>query len=68
VIIGNDIGYDPNSKKLVFRRDQYFDVKGRENNKRLGMKYTDEDLLAMVTNIYKLLMTRGDKGNVCFCT
>jgi len=66
VIIGNDIGYNPNSKKLVFRRDQYFDVKGRENNKRLGMKYTDEDLLAMVTNIYKLLMTRGIKGTFVF--
>jgi hypothetical protein len=66
VIIGNDIGYDPNSKKLVFRRDRYFDVKGRENNKRLGIKYTDKDLLAMVTNIYRVLMTRGIRGTFVY--
>jgi hypothetical protein len=62
VIIGNDLGYDPIQKKLVFRRDQYFDVKGKENNDRLGIKYTDEDLLGLVSNIYKVLMTRGIRG------
>jgi hypothetical protein len=66
VIIGNDIGYNPNSKKLIFRRDQYFDVKGRENNKRLGIKYTDEDLLGLASNIYKVLMTRGIKGTFVY--
>jgi hypothetical protein len=66
VIIGNDLGYDPIQKKLVFRRDQYFDVKGKENNDRLGIKYTDEDLLGLVSNIYKVLMTRGIKGTFVY--
>jgi hypothetical protein len=66
VIIGNDLGYDPVQKKLVFRRDQYFDVKGKENNDRLGIKYTDEDLLGLVSNIYKVLMTRGIKGTFVY--
>jgi DUF2075 family protein len=66
VIIGNDLGYDPIQKKLVFRRDQYFDVKGKENNDRLGIKYSDEDLLGLVSNIYKVLMTRGIRGTFIY--
>jgi len=66
VINGNDLGYDPVSKKLVFRRDQYFDVKGKENNDRLGTKYTDAILLGLVSNIYKVLMTRGIKGTFIY--
>jgi hypothetical protein len=66
VIIGNDLGYDPVQKKLVFRRDQYFGVKGKENNNRIGIKYTDYDLLGLVSNIYKVLMTTGIKGTFIY--
>jgi hypothetical protein len=66
VIIGNDLGYDPIQKKLVFQRDQYFDVKGKENNDRLGIKYSDGDLLGLVSNIYKVLMTRGIRGTFIY--
>lgn len=66
VIIGNDIGLDPITGKLVFNRDNYFDAKGKENNPRLGIKYSDEDLLHFVLNIYRVLMTRGIKGTFIY--
>lgn len=66
MIIGNDLGYDPVHEKLLFRRNQYFDVKGKESNNRLVIRYTDEDLLELVSNIYKVLMTRGIKGSLAY--
>lgn len=66
VIIGNDIGLDPITGKLVFNRDNYFDAKGKENNPRLGIIYSDEDLLHFVLNIYRVLMTRGIRGTFVY--
>ena len=66
VIIGKDLGYDPEKGCLVFNRDHYFDTKGKENNKVLGRKYSDEDLLQFVINIYQVLMTRGIKGTFVY--
>jgi DUF2075 family protein/ABC-type dipeptide/oligopeptide/nickel transport system ATPase subunit len=66
VIIGNDLGYDPILKKLVFRRENYFDIKGKENNKVLGIEYSDEDILKYVVNIYRVLLTRGIKGTFIY--
>lgn len=66
VIIGKDIRYDPESKKLYFDRANYFDKKGRENNKMLGIEYTDEDILAYVINVYVVLLTRGVKGTFVY--
>lgn len=66
VIIGNDLGYNPILKKLVFRRENYFDVKGKENNKVLGIEYSDEDILKYVVNIYRVLLTRGIKGTFIY--
>jgi len=66
VIIGNDIGYDPSAKKIIFRRENYFDVKGKENNKVLNKKYSDEDLKVFVTSIYRVLLTRGVKGTYIY--
>jgi hypothetical protein len=65
-IIGNDLGYHLIQKKLVVRRDQYFDVKGKQNNDRLGIKYTDENLLGLVSNIYRVLITRGIRGTFVY--
>lgn len=62
VIIGNDLVMDPATGKFRFNRDSYFDKKGKENNPRLGITYTDVDLLEYVKNIYRVLMTRGIKG------
>ena len=66
VIIGNDIGYDPVMKKVFLRRDNYFDKKGKENNRVLGIKYSDEDVLQLVLNIYRVLLTRGIKGTFIY--
>lgn len=66
VIIGPDLGYDPVAGKLVFHRENYHDKKGKENNPRLGIDYTDEDLLNYVINIYRVLMTRGIRGTFVY--
>ena len=62
VIIGPDLGFDESTGKLIFNRDNYFDSKGKENNPRLGITYSDEDLLEFVKNIYRVLLTRGIRG------
>jgi DUF2075 family protein len=66
VIIGNDIGYDPKAKKVFLRRDNYFDVKGKEKNSFLGVQYSDEDILQFVLNIYRVLLTRGIRGTFVY--
>lgn len=66
VIIGNDLSYDPVAKRIVFKRENYHDKKGKENNPRLGIEYTDEDLLTYVKNIYRVLLTRGTMGTFVF--
>lgn len=66
VIIGNDIQYDGAAGKLVFDRANYHDKKGRENNPKLGITYSDEDLLEYVQNIYSVLLTRGIRGTYVY--
>jgi hypothetical protein len=66
VIIGPDLQYDSTAKKLVFVRGSYFDTKGKQNNKMLGATYTDDDLLRYVTNIYRVLLTRGIRGTYVY--
>jgi DUF2075 family protein len=66
VIIGKDIGYDENTGKVFFRRDHYFDKKGKENNPRLGLEFSNEDLLEYVLNVYRVLMTRGVLGTYVY--
>ena len=66
VIIGNDLGIDEELGRFVFRRDNYFDKKGKENNPRLGREYNDDDLLAYVKNIYRVLLTRGIRGTYVY--
>jgi DUF2075 family protein len=66
VIIGNDLRYDPTRGRLFFDRANYFDAKGKENNPRLGVVYTDDDLLTFVTNIYGVLLTRGMLGTYVY--
>ncbi|WP_166823982.1 DUF2075 domain-containing protein [Brevibacterium limosum] len=62
VIIGNDLRYVPATSKLIFDRSNYHDKKGRENNPKLGITYSDEDLVEYVKNIYSVLLTRGILG------
>jgi hypothetical protein len=66
VIIGPDLRFDPIGERLVFDKDSYFDTKGKENNPVLGKKYTDDELLRFVTNIYAVLLTRGILGTYVY--
>lgn len=66
VIIGPDLRYDPDAGQVYFDRSNYFDTKGKENNKKLGIRYTDDDILDYVQNIYRVLLTRGIKGTLIY--
>jgi len=66
VVIGNDIGFDPASSRIVFRRDNYFDSKGTLNNLVQGIIYSDDDILQYIVNIYRVLLTRGIKGTYIY--
>lgn len=66
VIIGKDLRYDPRARRLIFDRANYFDSKGKENNRARGIIYTDDDILRLVTNIYSVLMTRGMLGTYVY--
>jgi DUF2075 family protein len=66
VIVGGDLRYDAKSRRLRFDRSNYFDKKGMENNRKLGITYTDDDMLRFITNIYAVLMTRGMKGTFVY--
>lgn len=66
VIIGPDLEFDPATSRITIDRSSYFDKKGMENNRVLGITYTDEDLLRYITNIYGVLLTRGIRGTFVY--
>lgn len=66
VIIGKDLRYDPAERKLRFDRSSYFDKKGVENNRKLGIKYSDQDILRYIVNVYVVLLTRGVRGTFVY--
>lgn len=66
VIIGLDLRFDPERRRLFIDRDSYFDKKGKENNPALGRTYSNDDLLRFITQIYAVLMTRGIRGTYVY--
>ncbi len=66
VVIGSDLGLDPRTGRLRFHRDSYFDTRGKANNGMLGIRYSDDDLLAYVRNVYGVLLTRGIRGTFVY--
>ena len=66
VVIGPDLRYDPIAHRLFVDRASYHDAMGKQNNKQLGIVYTDEDLLRYVVNIYSVLLTRGIRGTYVY--
>ena len=66
VIIGEDIRYDEKSGRIVFDRYNYYDVKGKENNAKRGIVYSDEEILQYVKNVYAVLLTRGIRGTYVY--
>lgn len=66
VIIGPDLRFDQETQRVVFDRSNYFDKKGMENNPRLGIQYSDADVLRFVRNVYSVLLTRGVRGTYLY--
>lgn len=66
VIIGPDLRIDPQTGLLAVDRTNYFDTKGKSNNTMRGRETTDEDLLRYITNIYRVLLTRGMRGTYVY--
>ncbi|WP_083587293.1 DUF2075 domain-containing protein [Agrococcus sp. Marseille-P2731] len=62
VLIGPDLGWDADRQRIAFHRSHYFDRRGKANNHILGLSYSDEDVRALVLNIYGVLLTRGMRG------
>lgn len=66
VIIGADLYYDENKKRIEVARQNYFDRKGKEGNKAQGWNVSDEDLRSYVLNVYSILLTRGVMGTYLY--
>lgn len=66
VIVGPDLIFDPEESRIAIDRTSYFDKKGMENNRVLGITYTDDDLRRYITNIYGVLLTRGIRGTFVY--
>ena len=59
VILGNDIGYDKSTGKIIVHPDHYYD----KNGKRTA---TYDELLGYIKNVYYVLMTRGIRGTYLY--
>ncbi len=59
VIMGNDIGYDKSSGKIIVHPDNYYD----KNGKRTA---TYDELSEYIKNVYYVLLTRGIKGTYLY--
>lgn len=66
VVIGKDLRFDPGRKQIYFDRDEYKDSAGLWNNDRLKIKYSDDDVLRYIQNIYGVLLTRGILGTFVY--
>lgn len=66
VIIGPDLTYDPVRGKLQFDRSNYFDPTAANNMPRRGIKFSDDEILSLVENIYAVLLTRGMLGTYVY--
>ncbi|AWH92524.1 DUF2075 domain-containing protein [Dietzia lutea] len=64
VIIGPDLTYSPNSGEMTFNRTQFFDGKSIQRNKQ--RKFTNDELVSYIQNIYAVLLTRGMLGTYIY--
>ncbi len=62
MVCNNYAGRHCIEKRLKIDRDSYFDKKGKENNPKLGITFTDDDLYDFISGIYFVLLTRGVRG------
>ncbi|OXM13912.1 DUF2075 domain-containing protein [Paenibacillus herberti] len=62
VIIGNDLKYDIENYELYADYNEYKDTAGKK-----GLKHNRDELKKLISNIYKVLLTRGMKGCYVYC-
>ncbi len=61
-----DLRYDPVETESSSTGRYYSDQEGTENNRLLGISYSDEDIFRFVRNIYAVLLTRGVRGTYVY--
>jgi DUF2075 family protein len=66
VIIGRDLRYDAAAGRLTFDRGSYFDRTAANDMPSRGIRFSDDDILQLVTNIYSVLLTRGMLGTYVY--
>ena len=59
IILGEEIGYDPVSKSIIIRPQNYYDQNGKKT-----VEY--EELKEYIQHIYYVLMTRGIRGSYLY--
>jgi hypothetical protein len=64
VIVGPELSFDSQARRITFVRDNYADAKGKQNNP--NKQFTDVELFEFVANVYRVLMTRGIKGTFLY--
>lgn len=60
IIFGNEISFDPDTKEITIKEENYFDKNGKQSIK------DPKELKAFIINIYKTIMLRGIKGTYVY--
>ena len=60
IIFGNEISFNPETKKIIVKEENYFDKNGKQSIK------DPKELKAFILNIYKTIMLRGIKGTYIY--
>ena len=66
MIIGRDLRFDTSTHRLASTAPTTGTRKARRTTDARGIRYTDDDLLRFVTNIYSVLLTRGIRGTYVY--
>jgi len=66
VIVGPELYFDQVTHRICLNRGSYFDKKGKAANNLRGITYSDDDVLALVKNVYNVLLTRGMRGTYVY--
>ncbi|WNY27139.1 DUF2075 domain-containing protein [Methanolapillus ohkumae] len=62
IIVGNDLKFNPETKEIYASYNDYKDMVGKK-----GLKEKPLELTRLVSNVYKILMSRGMKGCYVYC-
>ena len=60
IIFGNEISFNPETKEIIVKEENYFDKNGKQSIKE------PNQLKAFIINIYKTIMLRGIKGTYIY--